>query len=114
MSVISFAKTTRDGIFGGRYEKSVSLGAVEDSDTILVPAGVRGINCTIDFGGTATAKLQYTNSTLAAIDAGTALWIDAAASGSSDTAIYLNPCNAIRLSVTAWTSSTVVLSAVAQ
>lgn len=114
MAVVSFAKTTRTGVFGARFETSVSLGAVATSDAILVPDNVKGINCTIAFGGTATAKVQYTNSTLAEIDAGTAVWIDGAAAGSANAAQYLNPCNAIRLSVTAWTSSTVVLSAVAQ
>lgn len=114
MAVVSFDKTTRTGIYGARFEKSVSLSSATTSDIILIPDGVRGINCTIAFGGTATAKVQYTNSTLAEIDAGTAVWIDGAAAGSSNSAQYLNPCNAIRLNVTAWTSSTVVLSAVAQ
>lgn len=114
MAVISFAKTTRTGIFGARFEKSVSLGSATTSDAILVPDGVKGVNCTIAFGGTATAKVQYTNSSLAEIDAGTEVWIDAAAAGSANTGLYVNPCNAIRLNVTAWTSSTVVLSAVAQ
>lgn len=114
MAVQSFTETTSTGIFGRRYEKKVSLGAVADSDPILMPADVRGANCTISFGGTATAKLQYTNSPIADIEAGTAVWIDAAAAGSSNTGLYVNACNAVRLSVTAWTSSTVVLSAVAQ
>lgn len=114
MAAQTFAETTRVGLFGTRYEKKVSLSSATTSDEILVPAGVKGVNCTISFANTATAKLQYTNSTLADVDAGSAVWIDKASEGSSNVALYLDACTAFRLNVTAWTSGAVTLSAVAQ
>lgn len=114
MATQVFTATSAAGIFGQRFEASIAQNSVAASDPTLVPAGVRGVNCTIAFSNTATAKVQYTNSSMAAVEAGTAVWIDAAAAISANGAVYVNPCTAIRLNTTAWTSGTVVLSAVAQ
>lgn len=85
--------------FGDAFEKRVAYTSVTGpQEAVILPAGKKASGA---ISGTFNAKLEVTASSLAAIEAGTAVWFDVAAAGSTAVLLDLSAkaANAVRINI---------------
>ncbi len=96
---MNLAPTKDGGEKGFAFEAEDNLATVTDGTTIMIPDDVQNINVDVGVAGGASAKVQYTNSTVSIVKAGSAeVWKDWSAGPvaiTTDDVFY--PCTAIRL-----------------
>lgn len=97
MAIVSLNKSVSGKIY--TYKESVTVNAnTIVGDVIVLPNNIKNLKALRTMAGASTSKIQYTISDTLLIGAGTATWIDAAATSGADVLEDLTaPLTAVRI-----------------